>query len=108
MNIIKVVWFTPPKNLVISMYHDPVKLFAQPFYIIIEGPNNRWRHEAARQPYSKFEALPVPKPQVELVTRVSSVGKAHVDKGKAEMRANLAPYDATAPRQNKAVSGHDK
>ncbi|KAG1840750.1 hypothetical protein F4604DRAFT_1690665 [Suillus subluteus] len=108
MNIIKVILFTPPDNLVIGMYHNPIKLFAQPFNIIIRGPNNRRRHEATRQPYSKFEVLPVPKPQVELVTRVSLVGKAHIDEGKAKMRAKLAPYDATAPRQNKAVAGHDK
>jgi hypothetical protein len=126
MNIIKVVSFTPPDDLVIGMYHDPIKLFAQPFDIITRGPNNRQRHEAARQPYSNFEKLPVPKPQVEqLVTRESLVGKARADKGKAKMNAKPAPCkfsilipwllclinlsdNATAPRQNKVVSGRDK
>ncbi|KAG1835895.1 hypothetical protein DFJ58DRAFT_735407 [Suillus subalutaceus] len=37
MNIVKVVSFTPPDDLVIGMYHDPVKLFAQPFDIINRG-----------------------------------------------------------------------
>ncbi|KAG1844543.1 hypothetical protein DFJ58DRAFT_844036 [Suillus subalutaceus] len=109
MNIVKVVSFTPPDDLVIGMYHDPVKLFAQPFDIINRGPNNRKRHEAARQPYSNFEKLPVSTPQVEqMVTRESLVGRARVDKGKAKMSAKPAPYNATAPRQNKAVSGRDK
>ncbi|KAG1781379.1 hypothetical protein EV702DRAFT_962911, partial [Suillus placidus] len=86
MNIVKVVSLTPPDDLVISMYHDPIKFFAQPFNIIIRGPNNRQRHEAAHQPYSNFEKLLVPKPQVDqLVTRESLVGRARIDKGKAKM-----------------------
>ncbi|KAG1770140.1 hypothetical protein EV702DRAFT_1202555 [Suillus placidus] len=95
MNIVKVISFTPPDDLVIGMYHHPVKIFAQPFDIIARCPSNCQRHEAARQPYSNFEKLPE-----------SLVGKARVDKGKA--KAKLAPYDATAPRQNRAVSGCDK
>ncbi|KAG2742858.1 hypothetical protein P692DRAFT_20879924 [Suillus brevipes Sb2] len=107
MNIIKVVSITPPDDLVIGMYHHPIKNFAQPFDIIARCPSNRRRHEAVRQPYSDFEKLPVPKPQVEqLVVKESLVGKARVDKGKA--KAKLAPYDITAPRQNRAVSGRDK
>ncbi|KAG1770144.1 hypothetical protein EV702DRAFT_1202557 [Suillus placidus] len=63
----------------------------------------------AHQPYSNFEKLPVPKPQVDqLVTRESLVGRVHLDKGKAKMSAKLAPYNATALCQNKAVSGRDK
>ncbi|KAG1836059.1 hypothetical protein DFJ58DRAFT_735271 [Suillus subalutaceus] len=90
MNIVKVVSFTPPDDLVIGMYHDPVKLFAQPFDIINRGPNNRKRHEAAHG-------------------NEGVIGrKARVDKGKAKMSAKPAPYNATAPRQNKAVSGRDK
>ncbi|KAG1846463.1 hypothetical protein F4604DRAFT_1595019 [Suillus subluteus] len=86
MNIVKVVSLTPPDDLVIGMYHDPIKFFAQPFDIIIRGPNNHRHHEAARQPYSNFEKLPVPKPQVDqLVMRESLVGRARVDKGKAKM-----------------------
>ncbi|KAG2079724.1 uncharacterized protein F5147DRAFT_784807 [Suillus discolor] len=109
MNIVKVIPFTPPNDLVIGMYHDPIKLFAQPFDIIARGPNNRRHHEAARQPYSNFEKLPVPKPQVEqLAMKDSLVGKARIDKGKAKAKAKPAPYDVTAPRQNKAVSGRDK
>ncbi|KAG2050822.1 hypothetical protein BDR06DRAFT_1010946 [Suillus hirtellus] len=109
INIIKVVLFTPPDDLITGMYHDPVKLFAQPFNIITRGPNNCQCHEAAHQPYSNFKKLPVPKPQVkQMVTRKSSVGRACVDKGKAKMSAKLAPYNTTAPHQNKAVSGHDK
>ncbi|KAG2147373.1 hypothetical protein BD769DRAFT_1313148, partial [Suillus cothurnatus] len=49
MNIIKVISFTPPDDLIIGMYHDPIKLFAQPFDIITRGPNNRQHHEAACQ-----------------------------------------------------------
>ncbi|KAG1895950.1 uncharacterized protein F5891DRAFT_983807 [Suillus fuscotomentosus] len=107
MNIIKVVSITPPDDLVIGMYHHPIKNFAQPFDIIARCPSNRRCHEAVHQPYSDFEKLPVPKPQVEqLVMKESLVGKARVDKGKA--KAKLAPYDITAPRQNRAVSGRDK
>jgi hypothetical protein len=92
MNIIKVVLLTPPDDLVISMYHDPIKFFAQPFDIIIRGPNNCQCHEAAHQLYSNFEKLPVPRPQVDqLVTRESLVGRAHIDKGKAKMSAKLVP-----------------
>jgi hypothetical protein len=92
MNIIKVISFKPPDDLVIGMYHDPIKLFAQPFDIITRGPNNRQHHEAACQPYANFEKLLVPKPQVEqLVTRESLVGKACVDNGKAKMNAKPAP-----------------
>ncbi|KAG1787643.1 uncharacterized protein HD556DRAFT_1312541 [Suillus plorans] len=86
MNIVKVVLFTPPDDLVISIYHDPLKLFAQPFDIIARGPNNCRCHEAARQAYSNFEKLPAPKPQVELVMTESLVGKAPVHKGKAKMK----------------------
>ncbi|KAG1868541.1 hypothetical protein F4604DRAFT_1682189 [Suillus subluteus] len=108
MNIIKVVSFTPPNDLIIGMYHDPLKLFAQPFDITARGPNNHWHHEAARQPYSVFEKLPTQKPQVELVMRESLVGKAPIHKGKEKKKVKLAPYDITAPHQNKAASGHDK
>ncbi|KAG1859392.1 hypothetical protein C8R48DRAFT_774730 [Suillus tomentosus] len=108
MNIVKVVSFTPPDDLIIGMYHDPLKLFAQPFDIIARGLNNRQRHEATRQPYSDFEKLPAPKPQVELVMMESLVGKAPVHKGKAKMKVKLAPYDITVPRQNKAASGRNK
>ncbi|KAG2130926.1 uncharacterized protein EDB93DRAFT_1094609, partial [Suillus bovinus] len=87
MNIIKVVSLTPPNDLVISMYHHPIKIFAQPFDIITRCPSNRWCHEAACQPYSDFEKLPVPKPQVEqLVMKELLVGKACVAKEKAKAK----------------------
>jgi hypothetical protein len=123
MNIIKVVSFTPPDDLVIGMYHS-VKNFAQPFNIIARCPSNRWCHEAVRQPYSDFEKLPVPKPQVEqLGVKESLVGKAHVDTEKAKAKLALCKFisllswplslihssdDATAPHQNRAVSSCDK